>query len=96
MPHTVTGFSPFQLIYDSNVCGPPNVLRDVRIDGDVPEYNLLEWVAHLKCNLADFLFIAGDKTALVKCTMKSNILVHISFSSLVTWFWLSSKFSDTS
>ena len=52
--------------------------KSVWIDGDVPECNLLEWVANLKCNLADCFVIVGDITVLAKCKLKSNNDKHSS------------------
>ena len=69
-PHTVTGFSPFQLIYGFNVRGPLEILRDNWVDGCVAETTLIDWVEQLKTNLMDFSVIAGDRSALAKCKMK--------------------------
>ena len=43
-PHTVTGFSPFQLIYGFSVRGPLEILRDNLVDGCVAETTLIDWV----------------------------------------------------
>ena len=69
-PHTVTGFSPFQLIYGFNVRGPLEILRDNWVDGCVAETTLIDWVEQLKMNLMDFSVIVGDRSALAKCKMK--------------------------
>ena len=49
----VTGYSLFQLIYGHNVRGPLEVLIDGWVDGEVTEYNLIEWVKNMKINLMD-------------------------------------------
>jgi len=102
-PHTVTGFSPFQLIYGFNVRGPLEILRDNWIDGCVSDMNLIEWVEQLRMNLLDFSVIAGDRTALAKCKMKKHYDKSSSLNSslmpglmvLVRTPGLSSKFSDS-
>ena len=102
-PHTVTGFSPFQLIYGHNVRGPLEVLRDNWIDGNTIESNLVEWVQQLKSNMADFAVIAGDRTALAKAKMKSyynktakpSIDFAIGSMVLVRIPGLSSRFDDS-
>ena len=59
-PHSVTGFSPFQLIY----------CFIVRIDGGNPDSSLVVWVEHLKHTLADFSVVACERSALSKLKMK--------------------------
>ena len=60
-PHTVTGFSPFQLICVFNVRGPLEILGDNWVDGCVAETTLIDWAEQLKMNLMDFSVIAGDR-----------------------------------
>ena len=69
-PHSVTGFSPFQLIYGLNICGPLEGVRDNCIDGDMFNGTLLEWDDQLKLNQLDFSVLADDNTARAKCKMK--------------------------
>ena len=102
-PHTVTGFSPFQLIYGFNVRGPLEILRDNWVDGCVAETTLIDWVEQLKMNLMDFSVIAGDRSALAKCKMKvlydKSSKPNTSFSPgsmvLVRTPGFSAKFSDS-
>ena len=51
-PHSITGFSPFQLIYGVNVRGPLEVLRDNWLEA--PVIKLVERVENIKLNLCDF------------------------------------------
>ena len=102
-PHTVTGFSQFQLIYGFNVRGPLEILRDNWVDGCVAETTLIDWVEQLKMNLMDFSVIAGDRSALAKCKMKvlydKSSKPNTSFSPgsmvLVRTPGFSAKFSDS-
>ena len=43
-PHSITGFSPFELIYGVNVRGPLEVHRDNWLEGDAPDSSLIEWI----------------------------------------------------
>ena len=42
-PHSVTGFTPFQLVYGFNVPAPLEVRRDQWLDGGVPDSIMVEW-----------------------------------------------------
>ena len=102
-PHSVTGFSPFQLIYGFNIRGPLEVVRENWLEGDTFDGNLLDWVEQLKHNMINFSVIAGDRTACAKCKMKGyydrNAGSELSFSPgsmiLVRTLGLSSKYTDS-
>ena len=76
----MTGYSPFQLIYGHDVRGPLEVLRDNWLDGNVSDHTLVDWVANMKAQLADCSVIAGDRTAVAKCRMKTYFNKHCTKS----------------
>ena len=47
-PHSVTGLSPFKLIYGRDVWGPLELLKDGSMIGKLPERGLHDWVEQLK------------------------------------------------
>ena len=47
-PHSVTGFTPFELIYGRDVRGPLEMLKCTWLDGELPEKSLHDWVEQLK------------------------------------------------
>ena len=95
-PHTVIGFSSFQLIYGFNVRGPLEILRDNWVDGCVAETTLIDWVEQLKTNLMDFSALAKCKT---KVLYDKSSKLNTSFSPgsmvLVRTPGFSAKFSDS-
>ena len=50
-PHTVTGFTPFELIYGRDVRGPLEMLKQGWLEGSIPEKALHEWVEQLRDRL---------------------------------------------
>ena len=65
-PHSVTGFTPFQLNYGYDVRGPLEALCENWIEGTIPDCNLIEWVERMKANILDFSTMACNHTALAK------------------------------
>ena len=72
-PHSITGYSPFQLIYGVNVRGPLEVLRDHWIDGNCAATQSLMCVTVL--SMAKYRITHNGATKNVRC--------HQALSSLV-------------
>ena len=71
-PHSVTGFTPFELIYGRDVRGPLEMLKCAWLDGELPEKSLHDWVEQLKDRMEVMSQLASSREKAAKVKMKSN------------------------
>ena len=70
-PHSVTGFSPFSLMFGREVRGPLELLRTSWVDGDVvEECNVSEWLVGVKLKMAEMAELVSDRETVAKTKMK--------------------------
>ena len=70
-PHTVTGFSPFTLMYGREVRGPLEVLRTSWVDGDVENCKVEEWLVDMKQRMYDMAVLVSNREKVAKGKMKA-------------------------
>ena len=66
-PHSVTGFSPFTLMFGREVKGPLEVLRTSWSEGDGDECSVSEWLVGVKLKMAE---LVSDRERVAKTKMK--------------------------
>jgi len=70
-PHSVTGFTPFELIYGRDVRGPLEMLKSTWLSGELPEKSLHEWVEQLKDKMEAMSLLVSSRERAAKEKMKS-------------------------
>ena len=60
-PHSNTGFSPFEIIFGKPARGPLHVLRKGRLEGEVQEAHVVEWVNKLSERLKEMMQVCVRK-----------------------------------
>ena len=71
-PHSVTVFSPFELIYGRDVRGPLELLKDGWMSGELPERGLHDWVEQLKERMEAMAQLASTREKAGKVRMKQT------------------------
>ena len=71
-PHSVTGLSPFELIYGRDVRGPLELLKDGWMIGKLPERGLHDWVEQLKEIMEAMAQLASTREKAGKVRMKQS------------------------
>lgn len=69
-PHSVTGFTPFELIYGRDVRGPLEMLKSTWLDGALAEKPLNEWVQQLRVKMEAMSQLASSREKAAKEKMK--------------------------
>ena len=69
-PHSVTGFSPFTLMFGREVRGPLELLRTSWVDEDVEDCNVSEWLVGVKLKMAEMAELVSDRERVAKTKMK--------------------------
>ena len=70
-PHSVTGFSPFTLMFGREVRGPLELLRTSWFDGDVEDCSASEWLVGVKLKIAEMAELVSDRERVAKAKMKT-------------------------
>ena len=70
-PHSVTGFSPFTLMYGREVKGPLDVLRTSWVEGDGDDCNVNEWLVGVKLKMSEMAELVSEREKVAKAKMKS-------------------------
>ena len=71
-PHSVTGFSPFSLMFGREVRGPLELLRTSWVEGDeVEECNVSEWLIGVKLKMIEMAELVSDREKIAKAKMKT-------------------------
>ena len=71
-PHSVTGFSPFSLMFGREVRGPLELLRTSWVDGDnVEGCNVSEWMTEVKLKMLEMAELVSEREKTAKAKMKS-------------------------
>ena len=71
-PHSNTGFSPFEIIFDKPARGPLDVLRECWLEGEVQEVYVVAWVNKLSKRLKEMMQVVCEKERLAKERMKKH------------------------
>ena len=71
-PHSVTGFSPFELLYGRGVRGPLKLVKDGWISGELLERGLHDWVEQLKERINAMTQLASTREKAGKMRMKQT------------------------
>ena len=71
-PHSVTGFSPFELIYGRDVRGPLELLKNGWMSGELPERRLHDWEEQLKERMEVMAQLASTREKAGKVRMKQT------------------------
>ena len=69
-PHSVTGFSPFTLMFGREVKGPLEVLRTSWSEGDGDECSVSEWLVGVKLKMSEMAELVSDRERVAKTKMK--------------------------
>ena len=70
IPHCVTGYSPFELMFGRNVKGPLNPMTENWLSGEVETGTLCEWLTDLKAKMAEMAKIVTSREVQAKSDMK--------------------------
>ena len=70
-PHSVTGFSPFTLMYGREVKGPLEVLRTSWSEGDGEDCSVSEWLVEVKEKMSMMAELVSDREKVAKQRMKA-------------------------
>ena len=71
-PHTVMGFTPFELIYGRDVRGPLEMLKQGWLEGSIPEKALHEWLEQLRDRLVSMAELVSTRESASKVKMKDT------------------------
>ena len=71
-PHSMTGFSPFELIYGRDVRAPLELLKDGWMSGELPERGLHDWVELLMERMEAMAQLASTREKAGKVRMKQT------------------------
>ena len=69
-PHTVTGFSPFSLLFGREVKGPLSLVQESWLEGESEGVEAGEWLATLKQQMAVMADVVSKREKLAKAKMK--------------------------
>ena len=70
-PHSVTGFSPFTLMFGREVKGPLEVLRTSWFEGDGEDCSVAEWLVEVKERMSEMAELVSDREKVAKGRMKA-------------------------
>ena len=70
-PHSVTGFSPFTLMFGREVKGPLEILRDSWSEGDGDDCSVAEWLVGVKVKMSEMAELVSDREKVAKAKMKA-------------------------
>ena len=70
-PHSVTGFSPFTLMFGREVKGPLEVLRTSWSEGDGEDCSVAEWLVGVKARMSEMAELVSDREKVAKDKMKA-------------------------
>ena len=69
-PHSVTGFSPFTLLFGRNVRGPLEFLSNSWLESDGDDSNVFEWLNTVKGRMVEMAEVVSDREMRAKAEMK--------------------------
>ena len=70
-PHSVTGFSPFTLMFGREVKGPLEALRTSWSEGDGEDCSVAEWLVGVQLRMSEMAELVSDREKVAKQRMKA-------------------------
>ena len=70
IPHCVTGFSPFSLLFGRDVKGPLELVHNSWLEGECEGVHVSDWLIGLKQQMVEMAAIVGDRERKAKNEMK--------------------------